>query len=103
MITIDMAFDKDLASELTTFLTNLGIDAHQKDSDVLVNQDNIDKDILESFLKDKKGYVIKKINPESLLISKMANVEDFGLASCEICGYIAFEEELLAHRRTHGI
>jgi len=37
------------------------------------------------------------------VIAKKADVEDFGLARCEICGHVAFEEELFAHRRAHGI
>jgi len=46
------------------------------------------------------------IESQKLLIprlKKMANVEDFGLATCEICGLVDFEEKLFSHRWTHGL
>ena len=107
MISINLAFDEKITDELICFFKHLGIDAEHEGSEILVNKDIFDQGILETFLKktkrEREGYVIKKINAESYLISKQVDVEDFGLATCEICGYVTFEEELLAHRRTHGI
>ncbi len=105
MISIDLAFDEELASELTNYLMNLGIDSKRQESEVLVNKTNFDQRILKSFLKKTKRteYIIKKINTKSFLISKKANVEDFGLGTCEICGLVDFQEKLFSHRWTHGI
>jgi len=105
MITINLAFDEELASELTEYLTNLGIDSKRQESEILVNKTDFDQGILKAFLKKNKrtDYIIKKIDPKSFLISKMANVEDFGLATCEICGLVDFEEKLFSHRWTHGL
>jgi len=105
MITINLAFDEELATELTEYLTNLGIDSKQQEAEVLVNKTDFDQGILKAFLKKTKRtqYIIKKINPKSFLISKKADVEDFGLGTCEICGLVDFEEKLFSHRWTHGI
>ncbi len=105
MITINLAFDDEIASELTSFLTNLGIDSKQEKSEVKVNKTFLDEKILKSFLEKTKrtDYTIKKINEKSFLISKKADVEDFGLATCEICGLVDFKEKLFSHRWTHGI
>jgi len=105
MITINLAFDEELARELAEYLTNLGIDSKRQEAEVLVNKTDFDQGILKSFLKKTKRtqYIIKKINPESFLMSKMADVEDFGLGTCEICGLVDFEEKLFSHRWTHGL
>ena len=105
MITINLAFDDVLARELTEYLSNLGIDSKLEESEVLVNKTDFDQKILKAFLKKTKRtqYIIKKINPKSFLISKKADVEDFGLGTCEICGLVDFEEKLFSHRWTHGI
>ena len=105
MITINLAFDEELATELTEYLTNLGIDSKQQEAEVLVNKTDFDQGILKAFLKKTKRtqYIIKKINPKSFLISKKADVEDFGLGTCEICGLVDFEEKLFSHRWTHGL
>jgi hypothetical protein len=105
MISINLAYDEEIAKELIIYLTNLGIDSKQEKSEVLVNKTDLDKEILKSFLEKTKrtDYIIKKINEKSFLISKKANVEDFGLATCEICGLVDFQEKLFSHRWTHGI
>jgi len=105
MITINLAFNEELARELTEYLTNLGIDSKRQEAEVLVNKTDFDQGILKSFLKKTKRtqYIIKKINPKSFLMSKMADVEDFGLGTCEICGLVDFEEKLFSHRWTHGL
>ena len=105
MITINLAFDEELARELTEYLSNIGIDSKLQESEVLVNKNDFDQGILKAFLKktNRTQYMLKKINAESFLISKNANVEDFGLGTCEICGLVDFEEKLFSHRWTHGI
>ena len=105
MISINLAFDEEIASELTSYLANLGIDSKLEGSEVLVNKTDFDQGILKSFLENTKrtDYIIKKINKKSFLISKKADVEDFGLGTCEICGLVDFEEKLFSHRWTHGI
>ncbi len=105
MISINLAFDEEIASELTDYLTNLGIDSKREESEVLVNKTDFDQGILKSFLKKTKRieYIIKKINTKSFLISKKADVKDFGLGTCEICGLVDFEEKLFSHRWTHGL
>lgn len=105
MITINTAFDEKMAENLVHFLKNKGIDSKQKNSEVIIQQYHITRQFLESFLEKSKkdGYTVTEISKTSFLISKMANIEKFGLVTCEICGFVTFEEELLAHRRTHGI
>lgn len=105
MISINLAFDKELAKELTGYLNDQGIDSNQEKSQVIVNQTNLDERILSVFLEKTKrvDYIIKKISEKSYLISKKADVQDFGLATCEICGLVDFEEKLFSHRWTHGI
>ena len=105
MISINLAFDEKIAIELTDYLKNLGIDSKREEAVVLVNKTDFDQEILKSFLKktNRSEYTIKKINSESFLISKKIDVEDLGLATCEICGLVDFEEKLFSHRWTHGI
>lgn len=105
MITIYLAYDEEIAKELASYLSSQGIDSKQEKSQVLVNKTVLDEKILKDFLEETKRveHVIKKINEKSFLISKKANVEDFGLATCEICGLVDFQEKLFSHRWTHGI
>ena len=105
MISINLAFDEKIAFELTDYLKNLGIDSKREEAEVLVNKTDFDQEILKSFLKktNRAEYTIKKINSESFLISKKVDVENFGLATCEICGLVDFQENLFSHRWTHGI
>ena len=105
MISIDLAFDEELAKELTTYLNDQGIDSSQEKSQILVNKDSLDEQSLGIFLEknNKTDYIIKKINEKSYLISKQVDVQDMGLATCEICGLVDFEEKIFSHRWTHGI
>ena len=50
MISINLAYDEEIARELTSYLTNLGIDSKQEKSEVLVNKTDLDQEILKSFL-----------------------------------------------------
>ena len=105
MISINLAFDEQIAVELTDYLTNLGIDSKREESEVLIKKTDFDEGILKSFLKktNRTEHIIKKINTNSFLISKKADVKDFGLGTCEICGLVDFEEKLFSHRWTHGL
>jgi len=104
MITINLAFDEEIAKELTDYLTNLGIDSKLKKFEVQVNKNDFDEKILDTFLKKTKRtqHLIQKIDSNSYLVSKLANVEDLGLGTCEICGLVATEDKLFSHRWTHG-
>ena len=105
MITINTAFDEKISEELVSFLKIEGISSKQKGSTVILNQDKLSKEILRKFLEktNKQDYEVREISSKNFLISKTTNIEKFGLATCEICGFVTFEEELFAHRRAHGI
>ena len=46
MISINLAFDEEIASELTDYLTNLWIDSRLEGTQVLVNKTDFDEEIL---------------------------------------------------------
>ncbi len=76
-----------------------------EESSVMVNEANVEQ-ILESFLVETKrrGYKVRNIDPTNFLLAKEVPIEDFGFLRCEMCGYVVSnEEELLTHRRAHGI
>ena len=105
MITIDCACDNEFALELARYLNNHGVDAKSEESTVVVNDADPEK-LLKSFLDhtQRQEYSIRKIDSENFLVSKEVPIEDFGFFRCEMCGYIvSSEEELLIHRRAHGI
>lgn len=105
MVTIDCACDNQIALELTSYLKNHNLDAKTEESLVMVNDADPEK-ILRSFLEDTKRqeYSVRKIDSENFLLSKQVPIEDFGFLRCEMCGYVVpNEEELLIHRRAHGI
>ena len=104
MITINLAFDKEIAKELTDYLTDLGIDSKLEEFEVRVDKTDFDERILSTFLEKTKRtqHILQKINTNSFLISKLATVEDLGLGTCEICGLVATKDKLFSHRWTHG-
>lgn len=105
MVIIDCAGDNELAAELQNYLKDHQYDTDIEDSSVVSNASDIEK-ILKTFLKesDKIGYTIRKIDSVNILLSKEVPIEDFGFLRCEMCGYVvSSEEELLVHRRAHGI
>ena len=104
MITIDLAFDEETAKELADYFVDLGMDVKLKESRVNLNTNELDEKILGTFLEktNRSEHIIQKINTDSYLISKIANVEDLGLGTCEICGLVATEDKLYSHRWTHG-
>jgi hypothetical protein len=105
MVVIDCAGDNEIALELENYLKNLGFDAKKEESVVNVDKTNVEK-TLSLFLKEtsRSDYKIRKIDSENFLLPKEVPIEDFGLLSCEMCGYVLSNEaELVTHRRVHGI
>ncbi|MGI0008654.1 MAG: hypothetical protein ACRD92_03435 [Nitrosopumilaceae archaeon] len=104
MTVVDCAGDEEIASDLTKYVISLGHDARQDNSYVIINEKNV-KNILKLFIKQagKSEYDILQADSEIIVLAKVMPIGDFGLATCEICGYVATDEELFAHRRAHGI
>ncbi|SMH70784.1 hypothetical protein [Candidatus Nitrosotalea okcheonensis] len=105
MTYVDCAGDDTVAQELETYLKSHGFSAKADKSMIVVNENDIDH-ILVHFLKEtnRLDYKIRKIDSENLLLSKEVQLEDFGFFRCEMCGYaLSSQEELLVHRRAHGI
>jgi len=105
MKVIDCAFDDKIAQELDNYLKELGFSAKTEESTVIVNDIDIER-VLGYFLKEtnRTEYSIRKIDSTSFILAKEVMIEDFGLQRCEMCGLIvSSEEELLVHRRTHGV
>ena len=104
MTVVDCAGDEEIASDLTKYAISLGYDARQDNSCVIINEKNV-KNILKLFIKQagKSEYDILQADSETIVLAKVMPIRDFGLATCEICGYVATDEELFAHRRAHGI
>ncbi len=105
MMIIDCAGDNEIALELENYLENHGFDAKSEESLVIVNEANVEQ-ILSYFLKEtnRSNYSIRKIDSTYFLLSKEIPIEDFGFLRCEMCGYmVSSEEELMVHRRAHGI
>lgn len=105
MIIIDCANDNEIAAELGNYLKNHGFDAKQEDFLVIINKANVEQ-ILSSFLKEthRSTYSIRRVDSTNFVLAKEIPIEDFGFLRCEMCGYmLPNEEELLTHRRAHGI
>lgn len=105
MIYIDCAYDSTIAQELESFLRNQGYNVKTDESTVIVGDMNVEN-ILGRFLKEtsRDGYTIRKIDSTNFILSKEVMIEDMGFQRCEMCGYVvSSEEELLVHRRAHGI
>src|SRR5438309_653335 len=105
MIVIDCAYDDKIAQELENYLKDLGFSAKTEESTVIVNDADIEK-ILGYFLKEtnRAEYSVRKIDSTNFILAREVLVEDLGFQRCEMCGYvISSEEELLVHRRTHGM
>ena len=105
MIVIDCAFDDKIAQELENYLKDLGFSAKTEESTVIVNVTEIER-FLAYFLieTNRTEHIIRKIDSTNFILAKAARIEDFGFQRCEMCGcVVSTEEELLVHRRTHGI
>lgn len=105
MIIIDCANDPELAKNLGNYLHNHGFDTRIEESSVMVQEADVEQ-VIQSFLEETKrqGYSLRKIDSTNVLLAKEVPIEDFGFLRCEMCGYVVSnEEELLTHRRAHGI
>jgi hypothetical protein len=105
MIVIDCAYDNKIAQELENYLKDLGLSAKTEESTVIVNDTDIEQ-ILGYFLKEtnRTEYSVRKIDSKNFILAREVAIEELGLQKCEMCGYVvSSEEELLVHRRTHGI
>ena len=104
MISINLAYDEELAKELAEYLKDLGIDFSIKKSEIQIERADFDEKILGAFLEktNKEHHTIRKLDSNSFLIAKMVKVEDMGLGTCEICGLVAPKDMLFSHRWTHG-
>lgn len=104
---IDCAFDEKLANELKQYLLENGFTACNEDDGVIkVDSLKLKKEDLELFLKKTgkiKDYQLIPADSDTIIIAIKVPIEDFGLARCTICGFVAYQEELIAHERAHGI
>lgn len=106
-MTIDCAFDEKLSDEIEIYLKECGFEiTKEKDGIITTNDPRVTKDGLEHFLK-KTGKIkelqIIPSDSDTIIIAKKVMIENFGLARCTICGFVAHAEELLAHERAHGV
>lgn len=102
---VDCAGDDTIALELENYLKSHGFSAKTDEYTVIVSEDVLEE-TLNYFLKEtnRTVYKIRKIDSTNFLLSKEIPIEDFGFFRCEMCGYVlSSEEELLVHRRAHGI
>lgn len=104
VITIDCANDEEMATELENYLSRQGYGT-KIDGSIVISNDKIIKKNLQSFIENtqKAGYEILQADSETFVIAKLVSIEDFELSRCEMCGFVASEAELFAHRRAHGI
>jgi hypothetical protein len=102
MMTIDCAFDEQIANKLTIYL-NQKYNAKQDQSLVLVD-DKISKKVLEEFIRDfnKDGYSITNVNPDTFVIAKNMSMEGMGLIKCSFCGYVGTKEDTKIHQKNHS-
>lgn len=105
MIVIDCANDTEIAQELENYLKDLGFSAKTEESMVAVNGADIER-ILGYFLKEtnRTEYSVRKIDSTNFILAKEVIIEHFGFQRCEMCELVvSSKEELMVHRRTHGI
>lgn len=105
MIAIDCAFDNKIARDLENYLRSLGFNPKLEESIVIVNDGDMEQ-ILDYFLKktNRTEYSVRKIDATNFILAREVMIEDLGFQRCEMCGYVvSSEEELLVHRRAHGI
>ena len=103
---IDCAFDEKLAGELKQYISEKGFTAINDNCRITVDDPRLSKEGLESFLKKTdriKEYQIIPADKDTVIIAIKVPIEDFGLARCTICGFVAYPDELIAHERAHGI
>lgn len=103
---IDCAFDEKLSNELKQYLSENGFVASSDNCRIIVDDPKLSKDDLESFLKKTdriKEYQIIPVDEDTIIIAIKVPIEDFGLARCTICGFVAYPDEIIVHEMAHGI
>ena len=104
---IDCAFDENLADELTIYLLENGFVVNKENKGIITTEDpKLTKDELESFLKKTgkiKDLQLIPTDSDTIIIATKVMIEHFGLARCSICGFVTYQEDLVAHERAHGI
>ena len=104
---IDCAYDEKLSDELVKYLTENGFQV-TKDADGIIRSNDVTltRDDLDLFLKKTGKIKELQIIPSEknvLIIATKIPIEGFGFVRCSICGFVMYEEELMAHERAHGI
>ena len=104
---IDCAFDQNLADELTKYLKKKGLNVNEEKEGIITTEDpKLTKDDLELFLKNTGKIKTLQLIPtdsDTIIIATKVMIEHFGLARCNICGFVTYQEDLVAHERAHGI
>lgn len=104
---IDCAFDEKLANELKQYLLENGFIVYNEDDEIIkVDSPKLKKEDLALFLKKTgkiKAYQLIPADSDTIIIAIKVPIEDFGLARCTICGFVAYHDELIAHERAHGV
>ena len=100
---VDCANDSKLAEELIAYLKENNIQAYIQDGLIMTAQD-LKLENLEIFLKHtgRHKHKAQLLDKMKFLLSIPSNVEEFGLESCEFCGYTGYPEIVEIHRKTHG-
>jgi hypothetical protein len=104
---IDCAFDDNLSDELEKYLIINGFQVTKEANSIITSNDRkLTKDVLDLFLKQTGKIKELQIIPSEknvLIIASKVPIEGFGFVRCTICGFVMYEEELMAHERAHGI
>ena len=104
---IDCAFDEKLSEELVKYLITSGFQVTKEVNGIITSNDiKLTRDVLELFLKQTGKIKDLQVIPSEknvLIIAAKVPIEGFGFVRCTICGFVMYEEELMAHERAHGI
>jgi len=107
MMIIDCAFDEKLSEELVKYLTTSGFQVAKESNGIITSNDRkLTRDALDLFLKQTGKIKELQVIPSEknvLIIATKVPIEGFGFVRCTICGFVMYEEELMAHERAHGI
>jgi len=104
---IDCAFDDNLSDELVKYLTANGFQVTKEVNTIITSNDRkLTRNVLDLFLKHTGKFKELQIIPSEKniwIIAAKVPIEGFGFVRCTICGFVMYEEELMAHERAHGI
>jgi hypothetical protein len=106
-VIIDCAYDEKLSDELVKYLTENGFQVTKESDGVIRSNDiTLTRDHLDVFLKMTDKIKELQVIPSEKNVWVMAieiPIEGFGLVRCSVCGFVMYEEEVMAHERAHGI